>query len=274
MRLKVDLPSTKCPVCGERKGRYRDHSVCSRKMQAAALNVNPPAPDPRPKMRITPPPPRQRGFTLVEIAIVLVIVGLLLAGIIQGSAMINSGTAKNLANELKSMPVPIYQYIDKYRASPGDDRRAESRWGSTALSAGGALLGNGRIDGPWDSETASDESYVMWSQLRRAELLAGPVLPSLGSYLPTNTQGGRAGYSSDIPIATPPPGGAMNGSMFACTGAVRGKYLAQIDSNLDDGETSSGSVQAALMSDAARPRAAVATSQVQQEQTYVVCLGF
>ncbi len=67
---------------------------------------------------------QQSGFTLVEIAIVLVIIGLLLGGILKGQELINSARVKNLANDFRVIPTYIYAYQDKFRALPGDDSAA------------------------------------------------------------------------------------------------------------------------------------------------------
>ena len=64
---------------------------------------------------------QQSGFTLVEIAIVLVIIGLLLGGILKGQELINSAKVKNLANDFRVIPTYIYAFQDKYRSIPGDD---------------------------------------------------------------------------------------------------------------------------------------------------------
>ena len=56
---------------------------------------------------------KQSGFTLIEIAIVLVIIGLLLGGVLKGQELINSAKVKNLAGDFKNIPVFIYGYQDK-----------------------------------------------------------------------------------------------------------------------------------------------------------------
>jgi prepilin-type N-terminal cleavage/methylation domain-containing protein len=210
---------------------------------------------------------RQSGFTLVEIAIVLVIVGLLLAGIIQGSALINSGTAKNLANELKTIPVYVYQYQDKFRALPGDDANANNHVGGSNATTGGTI-GNGRIEGSWNSTTNTDESFLFWEHIRRAGLAAGPTNTADAGYAPHNVAGGRVGISSGVPIA------GMSGSYFVCSGAVLGKYVRQIDTTLDDGNTDTGSLRAALQSDTANPQTAVASTAINDSQSYNVCMAF
>src|SRR6186713_52960 len=95
---------------------------------------------------------QQSGFTLVEIAIVLVIIGLLLGGILKGQELINSAKAKSLANDFRNVPVYIYAYQDKFRAIPGDDKVASTHV-TGATDPIGATAGNGRIEGKWDSTT-------------------------------------------------------------------------------------------------------------------------
>jgi prepilin-type N-terminal cleavage/methylation domain-containing protein len=205
---------------------------------------------------------RQSGFTLVEIAIVLVIVGLLLAGIIQGSALVNSGTAKNLANELKTVPVYVYQYQDKYRALPGDDKKATGRF-PTSTPAVPVGDGNGKIDGDWNG--TSGEAVNFWQHIRLAGLAAGAETGA-----PSNVVGGTVGVSSKTPIS------GMKGSFFVCSGSIQGKYVNQIDANLDDGVTNSGLVQAVLHNATPVGSGTVpsAESAINESSTYDVCMGF
>jgi prepilin-type N-terminal cleavage/methylation domain-containing protein len=82
-------------------------------------------------------PQRQSGFTLIEIAIVLVIIGLLLGGILKGQELINSARVKNLATDFRNVPLFIYGYQDKFRALPGDDPAADAHLGTGAEQAAG-----------------------------------------------------------------------------------------------------------------------------------------
>ena len=70
----------------------------------------------------------QRGFTLVEIAIVLVIIGLLLGGILKGQEMITQAKIKNIVADFSGVSAAYYGYQDRYRAIPGDDPNAATRW--------------------------------------------------------------------------------------------------------------------------------------------------
>ena len=87
---------------------------------------------------------RQSGFTLVEIAIVLVLIGLLLGGVLKGQELINTAKVKNLANDFRGIPMYIYAYQDKYRALPGDDIAAVNHLGGTPPPTPGN--GNGVIE--------------------------------------------------------------------------------------------------------------------------------
>src|SRR5262247_2138667 len=99
----------------------------------------------------------ERGFTLVEIAIVLVIIGLLLGGILKGQEMINQAKIKNVVADFSGISAAYYGYQDRYRAIPGDDSGAAGRWaGATAGN------GNGVVAGAYNSSTNNDESRLWW----------------------------------------------------------------------------------------------------------------
>jgi prepilin-type N-terminal cleavage/methylation domain-containing protein len=65
----------------------------------------------------------QKGFTLVEIAIVLVIIGLLLGGILKGQEMITQAKIKNVVADFSGISAAYYGYQDRYRAIPGEIER-------------------------------------------------------------------------------------------------------------------------------------------------------
>src|SRR5438046_8628792 len=92
----------------------------------------------------------EAGFTLVEIAIVLVIIGLLLGGILKGQEMITQARIKNVINDFNGIVTAITSYQDRYRALPGDDKGAATRWAAQAPAAGGNQ-GNGVIEGAYNA---------------------------------------------------------------------------------------------------------------------------
>jgi len=216
----------------------------------------------------------QRGFTLIELAIVLVIIGLLLGGVLKGQELINNARVKNLAADFRNIPVYIYGYQDRYRALPGDDAAAEAHLGNAADPATtGGTIGNGAIEGAWDSVVATDESILFWQHVRLARLAPGPtVAPANAAAIPafvqTNSLGGRMGVSSTPPIDD------MVGSYFVCSAGIDAQFALQIDTTLDDGVTTTGSVQAVVSAAApAAPAAAVAITAATTGQ-HTVCMSF
>jgi prepilin-type N-terminal cleavage/methylation domain-containing protein len=210
---------------------------------------------------------RQSGFTLIEIAIVLVIIGLLLGGILKGQELINSARVKNLATDFRNIPVFIYGYQDKFKALPGDDSAANTHVAGTNASSPGAVAkrGDGVIDGNWDSTTQTDESYLFWQQVRLAGLAAGSTTVGADDYPPKNAAGGRIGIQS----ATKPFTSMNSGTWFICSGGVTGKYAKQLDSQLDDGVTNTGAMQAGATADGT----ANATTPLDDATQYTVCMG-
>jgi prepilin-type N-terminal cleavage/methylation domain-containing protein len=217
---------------------------------------------------------QQAGFTLVEIAIVLVIIGLLLGGILKGQELINSAKVKNLANDFRTIPTYIYGYQDKFRALPGDDCLAATHVGAPAVDQVApcpAPFGNGVINNNWDTVNPADESALFWQHVRLANLAAGPTATNDLAYYPTNAEGGRIGISSATPGLTYITG--MTGTYQICSKGILGKFAKQLDVQTDDGNTTTGSMRA--VPDASPlPTAAVAISAAQESNPYTVCVTF
>ena len=90
---------------------------------------------------------KQSGFTLIEIAIVLVIIGLLLGGVLKGQEMITNGKIKRSVNDFNGISAAYYSYLDRYAAFPGDDPNANARWGGDAADARSRRDGDQAGDG-------------------------------------------------------------------------------------------------------------------------------
>jgi len=89
----------------------------------------------------------QSGFTLVEIAIVLVIIGLLLGGVLKGQELIANAKVKSLANTARALTAAIYAYQDRYKALPGDDPKATLNLPSASGGCAAGDLANGDGNG-------------------------------------------------------------------------------------------------------------------------------
>ncbi len=216
---------------------------------------------------------RQSGFTLVEIAIVLVVIGLLLGGVMKGQELIGSAKVKNFAQDFKAAPLLVYGYQDKFRALPGDDANYAANLGSAATAGGATLLaatsetrGNGVLNGAYNSTTATDETVAFWQQVRLAGLANGPTgFATPATDLPRNADNGRIGVQSIAPIT------GMTGTLFFCSEGIQGKHARQLDATIDDGNTAAGSVRIAAGPYSGTALATVASADVVDANPYIVC---
>lgn len=232
----------------------------------------------------------QSGFTLIEIAIVLVIIGLLLGGVLKGQELINSARVKNLATDFRNIPVFVYGYQDRFRFLPGDDRDVAAHLaggvapvpctGAPAIVANTCDVGNGIIDGAWNATTAASESYVFWQHVRLAGLTAGSTTTGAADYLPVNAVGGSLGIQSGTNVvARAPivdlavPAVAIRGTYIICSPNILGRFAIQLDIQLDDGNTATGSMMATPTIGYAIGNAATATAAIDPAAIYTVCMG-
>ena len=229
----------------------------------------------------------QSGFTLIEIAIVLVIIGLLLGGVLKGQELINSARVKNLATDFRNIPVFVYGYQDRYRALPGDQVQPvlDAQFlpiGTAVQSTTVATLGNGVINGNWNDLGAASESYLFWQHVRLAQLAPGvttiPALPARGDgYLPVNASGGEIGIQSGTNnVLTTPIASGVNpirGSYIICSAGILGRFVIQLDNTMDDNNTATGSMMAGVATAAGTPMIALANAGIDPAQTYTVCMG-
>jgi len=244
---------------------------------------------------------KQSGFTLVEIAIVLVIIGLLLGGVLKGQELINSAKVKNMATDFRNIPLFIYGYQDKYKGLPGDHATVATAitgatLATTPVTSGGAAcanptcVGNGVIDGVWNTTTGTDETALFWQHVRLAGLAAGPTAVADATYYPTNADGGRIGIESGAAATGGPyiqngtanattgvvtanvPATYLTPTYLVCSSGILGKYAKQIDTTIDDGETSTGSVRV-VTSTHARSAVGLGTAGVSDSASYIVCMA-
>lgn len=179
---------------------------------------------------------RQTGFTLVEIAIVLVLFGLLMGGILKGQEMVTQARIKNIIADYTGISAAYAGYQDRYRAVPGDDPRAAQRW--TGAASGN---GDGQVGGKYNSQNPADESRLWWDHLRRSGFVSGA-----GTLQPFNAVTGMIGLQTGDGAS--PSGPALGGfvSPIVCMASMPDKIAIAIDIQLDDGVPGTGTVRGQL----------------------------
>ena len=224
-------------------------------------------------------PSAQRAFTLIELSIVIVIIGLLIGGVLTGQSLIRASELRAISTEFTRYNTALTAFKDQYNALPGDMRNATSVWGAQAgstaagvdstcsgLSISGGLPNNnstcnGNGDnaiGPQASEDTTHEYFRAWQQLALASLIEGNFKGATGS----------SGASYAVPNVNVPksryPNGAWTlmwstafsdgvGNIFKVgaptSGGMNDAYLLlpeeaiAVDKKLDDAVASTGSVR-------------------------------
>ena len=184
---------------------------------------------------------RQSGFTLVEIAVVLVIVGLLLGGILKGRELINSARVRSLADTSSTIQAAYFGFIDRYRRVPGDWNASDATTAiGVTISTGGN--DNGRLDNPAGDYT---ENNALWEQLSKSGFLqgsyrggsaaptpAGDVSP-LNAFHQVIVIGRTSDYLGDNPVRL---------NLVMGRGVPAG-IMRELDAKLDDGAPDTGAVR-------------------------------
>ncbi|MES2984730.1 MAG: prepilin-type N-terminal cleavage/methylation domain-containing protein [Pseudomonadota bacterium] len=128
----------------------------------------------------------RHGFSLVELSIVLVILGLLVGGITAGRSMVRASEVRGIVTDAMTYAVGIQNFRDKYGALPGDMRDAQRIWGNAGgggvntdcttpntTASVGALTCNGDGDGFISESGTIVEVFRAWQQLSAAGLITG-----------------------------------------------------------------------------------------------------
>ena len=212
------------------------------------------------------------GFTLVELAILLLIFGLIMGGILKGQELINSAKVKSLAGDFRSVPSAYFAYLDRFRAVPGDDPAPDQHVNGGVTAAVGTH-NNGIIEGAWDSSDVTNngrtESVMFWSHVRLAGLLSGRGDQTTSNYLPYNSEGGRIGISAG---SKPINDANYRGSFWVCSGNINARLARQLDAMLDDGATNTGNVRATTGTGSAS--ATLTVSDEGNGNVYIVCMAY
>ncbi|MFH2135673.1 MAG: type II secretion system protein [Pseudomonadota bacterium] len=207
---------------------------------------------------------KQSGFTLLEIAITMAIIGILVTLTIKGRELVESSRAKGLASDFRGIQTALYGYQDRFHALPGDDRYASEHLKGSLMPISNGN-GNLRIDGKLNS--ALSESYYLWQHIRLAGFLQGAIDPAATGYVPiSGATGGTLGVA-DISSA---PISGMNGAYIICSDNISGRLVKQLDMMMDDGNTATGSM---LIGPATYGGEPIPSSKIIDTDSYLACLA-
>ena len=176
----------------------------------------------------------QSGFTLIEIAIVLVIIGLLLGGILKGQELINSARVRNLVSQIDGTKAAFFGFQDRYRALPGDFTLATTQIPSATQN------GNG------DGQITGTESIAVWDHISHAGFLNGTYVYNAAESDATTPRNPFGAFIQIIfdseyqgTAATP----ATDRHNMKTGPRIPVDILAEIDRKIDDGLANSGSMR-------------------------------
>ena len=189
---------------------------------------------------------RQKGFTLIEVAIVLVIIGLLLGGVVKGQEMISSSRARSVISQQDGIKAAFFGFQDRYRALPGDYGSADAN-----INCGASPCLNGNNNSYVEAAatgTVAHEDILAWNHLSAAGFLSGNyVMANASVGVPDETNTPKNPYTMYLQFGNDTNWGAAGNTVKRHnikTGSLLPvELLAEIDRKVDDGKPYSGSFQ-------------------------------
>ena len=180
---------------------------------------------------------------MTELTIVAVIVTLLVGGVLRGEALIVQARIRDVVNDFNGVSAAYQIYFDRYKAIPGDDPNAGTRWSAFAAKPGGGdRIVSGRYMDPapldptaagFTVDNTQNESLAFWWDMRMAGFLSGSPSGPGAATQPINAFGGIVGVQA----------GALGlGTLVVCSSDVPAKIAGPVDTLLDDGRPDTGSV--------------------------------
>ncbi len=181
---------------------------------------------------------RQSGFTLIEIAIVLVVVGLLLGGVLKGQELINNAKVRNTISKMDELKAAVFGFQDRYNVLPGDSSTAATVVGGVAVNCV-TSCNNGQIN-PWRNTSLVTNHLsaagFYTGNFATAEINAAPTTLNA----PSNPWGGAMfiAFWNQFNVNGGNSSVSANG-IYSGIG-IPSTALAEIDRKIDDGFPQSG----------------------------------
>ena len=190
---------------------------------------------------------KQQGFTLIEIAIVLVIIGLLLGGVLKGQELITAARVRNIASQMDGVKIAYLGFQDRYRVLPGDYAgalAANNIGGPTATL--GCTIANANCQNGRVQNTFENESILAWHQLSRSGFITGSYDGVGATPTPLNNPTNPfSGYLQIIFDAEYSDASATPPAVFNVKtgGNIPSSVVAELDRKIDDGNALTGAVR-------------------------------
>ena len=184
---------------------------------------------------------KSNGFTLIEIAIVLVIIGLLLGGVLKGQELITGARVRNLISQQDGIKAAYFGFQDRYRALPGDYAQATVNINGATRNGNG----NGQIEpaaAPVNG-SAPEEHILAWEHLSRAGFINGSYTFAAAATDTTTPKNPYSTYLQLIYDNNYGTGVASARHNLKTGNQIPVNILAEIDLKIDDGNPSGGAFQ-------------------------------
>ncbi len=188
---------------------------------------------------------RQQGFTLIEIAIVLVIIGLLLGGVLKGQELITSARVRNMISTQDGIKAAYFGFLDRYRALPGDYNQAIANIPGCGTCINGNNNGQIRYIAAGDGV---DEPNNVWEHLSKAGFITGTYVYAAGATGVQAPAGTTPANPYGVPIrlvfdAVYQDAAPSNRHNLKTGGNVPSDILAEVDRKVDDGLATGGQMR-------------------------------
>ncbi|MBT4879276.1 MAG: prepilin-type N-terminal cleavage/methylation domain-containing protein [Alphaproteobacteria bacterium] len=189
---------------------------------------------------------KKNAFSLVELSIVLIIIGLLIAGVSSGSKLIEQAKINKAVSDLRDYKGSYLTFILTYDKIPGDMDDAVSFFGSGTA--------NGDNDTQIETSAAdTSESLLAWEHMALSEVISGSYSQAATGFHTAGTTGPKSSLSATCYAPVYDTTAAVNGLQVGtnaatvdCSGTTSLLALTvyKIDNKIDDGVGNSGDITA------------------------------